>query len=69
MSQLARLGVAGELSEIVSEGEGQLEDVGGEETLTKAPTAEDFADIAEVVLPCIQVCVAVVTCVHVLGGR
>ena len=50
MSQLARLGVAGELSELVSEGEGQLED-GGEETLTKAPTAEDFADIAEVDLP------------------
>lgn len=50
MSQLARLGVAGELSELVSEGEGQLEDEGGEETLTKAPTAEDFADIAEVVL-------------------
>jgi hypothetical protein len=47
---LARLGVAGELSELVSEGEGQLEDEGGgEESVAKAPTAQDFADIAEVV--------------------
>ena len=48
VSQLARLGVAGELSELVSEGEGQLEDE-EEESLSKAPTAQDFADIAEVV--------------------
>ena len=52
MSQLARLGVAGELNELVSEGEGQLEDEGdGEESLIKAPTALDFADIAEVCSP------------------
>ena len=48
VSQLARLGVAGELSQLVSEGEGQLEDEGGEESVAKAPTAQDFADIAEV---------------------
>ena len=48
MSQLSRLGVAGELSQLVSEGEGQLEDEGGEESVAKAPTAQDFADIAEV---------------------
>lgn len=48
MSQLARLGVAGELSELVSEGEGKVDDEGEEESLTKAPTAQDFADIAEV---------------------
>lgn len=58
MSQLARLGVAGELSELVSEGDGQVEDEGGDESLAKAPTAQDFADIAEVIP---VICVAIVS--------
>lgn len=49
VSQLSRLGVAGELSELdlVCEGEDQLNDNGDNE-MAKSPTAEDFMDITEV---------------------
>ena len=47
MSQLSRLGVAGDLSELVSAGEEQSED-DGEDEMAMSPTAQDFTDITEV---------------------
>ena len=47
MSQLSRLGVGGEWSELVSEGD-DASDEGGNDEIVKSPTAQDFADIAEV---------------------
>ena len=47
MNQLSRLGVGGEWSELVSEGE-DASDEGGNDEIVKSPSAQDFADIAEV---------------------
>lgn len=46
MSQLSRLGVTGDLSELVSAGEQQPEDDADDE-ISKSPTAQDFTDITE----------------------
>ena len=52
MSQLSRLGVTGDLSELVSAGEEQPED-DEEDEIAMSPTAQDFTDITEVPSFCV----------------
>ena len=54
VSQLSRLGVGGDLSEIVSEGE-DASDEGGNDEIVKSPSAQDFADIIEVCTCCADI--------------
>ena len=48
--------MAGELSEIVSEGEEPLEDEGDINETAKSPSAEDYADISEVSIYVLCLC-------------
>ena len=59
MSQLSRLGVAGDLNELVFEGGEQVDDVGDSE-IAKSPTAQDYTDINEVQYMHKSTCVAMV---------